>query len=540
MPNSHGSASLRSSAGAHRCHVLLEMRPALDGFFGIPQQTRLLFALLAQIDEVQASGLLQMSGRFVEGGLRPGKLVAPDRALHRQAQTIMSIKPQPGRPTRSLLRRGIRDIVAGAKIYLSAICGTSLKLREFYPSHFEDFVWQNFFCLSVAPGERPQVLRSFYKICPEPWQLLHRVGLVLAKLGLRSRYATLNTKGIDALIAQTPYPGRVTRGTRLIVQYHDAIPIMMPHTISDRSFHENSHYHALKANVAAGAEFVCVSESTKRDLLALYPKARATVIHNIIAPYFCPATLEQDRVPGIIHQHLVREEKLSKRHRKEVDAKELSRRFASDDSAVPFYNAAFAPGSKFLLVVSTLEPRKNHIRVIEAWQSLKAKADPTLRLVLVGNIGWDFEKILAATRPSIKAGELFLIHGLSGEALRCLYRAAAATICASVGEGFDFSGAKSMRCGGVVAASDIAVHREIYGDAAVYFDPYNTEELARVVRGLLYDKGADNLREDLRTKGGMQSAKYLPELILPKWRALLGLPVIEQAAENEPASVVPV
>ncbi|MDR7927306.1 hypothetical protein RIE95_09980 [Acidithiobacillus thiooxidans] len=48
-----------------------------------------------------------------------------------------------------------------------------------------------------------------------------------------------------------------------------------------------------------------------------------------------------------------------------------------------------------------------------------------------------------------------MLHSVPAEALRLLFRQAVVTVCPSVGEGFDFSGVEAMRCGGVVAASDI-------------------------------------------------------------------------------------
>ena len=82
-----------------------------------------------------------------------------------------------------------------------------------------------------------------------------------------------------------------------------------------------------------------------------------------------------------------------------------------------------------------------------------------------------------------------------------------------------------MRSGGVVAASDIPVHREIYGDAAFYFDPYDPDDIANALQALLHDPQAETLRETLRNAGAAQSRLYMPDAILPKWQAFLsGLP----------------
>jgi hypothetical protein len=114
-----------------------------------------------------------------------------------------------------------------------------------------------------------------------------------------------------------------------------------------------------------------------------------------------------------------------------------------------------------------------------------------------------------------------MLHSVPAESMRILYQQATVTVCPSVGEGFDFSGAEAMRCGGVVAASDIAVHREVYGEAAVYFDPYDTQSVVQSLQTLVYAEDAPARTEALRAAGLEQSARYLPERIVPQWAAFL-------------------
>jgi len=104
--------------------------------------------------------------------------------------------------------------------------------------------------------------------------------------------------------------------------------------------------------------------------------------------------------------------------------------------------------------------------------------------------------------------------------LRLLYRHASATVCPSFGEGFGFSGVEAMRCGGVVAASDLPVHREVYGDAAEYVSPYSAGEIKASLERLLGD-GAAARRAALVACGSEVAARYLPERVLPQWQALV-------------------
>jgi glycosyltransferase involved in cell wall biosynthesis len=505
--------------------VLLDMRPALDGFYGIPQETRLLFAALAALLEVRVEGLLQMSTRQVKGGVAQGSTLREAERIHRYAKAVVSLKGQ----STVDWKVGVADWL-GALLHKGALRWGAwtgfgpIRLKSFETRAFRDFIWQQLFARSVPPAERDQVLRSDYRICASPWRWMHLVGIERAGLLGQSRYPRMDTRGIDVFIAQTPYPGRVSAGTMLVVHYHDAIPVLMPHTISDRAFHEASHFQALAANVRDGAYFVCVSEATRQDLLSLFPQAepRAVTIHNMLPAHYHPGLAEPERVPGIVRRHL-HDEFRPKGGSAKTDRSvyKLAKSFSNETEKSAFYAQAFGPGSRFILMVSTIEPRKNHVRLIEAWEVLRDRVDPDLKLVLVGHIGWDHKAVLEGCLPWIEQGGLFMLHSVPADSMRILYQQATVTVCPSVGEGFDFSGAEAMRCGGVVAASDIPVHREVYGEAALYFDPYDTQSVVQALQALIYADDAPERTERLRSAGLEQSAKYLPERIVPQWAAFL-------------------
>jgi glycosyltransferase involved in cell wall biosynthesis len=121
----------------------------------------------------------------------------------------------------------------------------------------------------------------------------------------------------------------------------------------------------------------------------------------------------------------------------------------------------------------------------------------------------------------IDRGELFMLNAVPAPDLRVLYRHAAATVCPSLGEGFDFSGVEAMRCGGLVVASDIPVHREVYEDAAEYFDPYSTISAVKALKKVLYEPDIQQVQQRLRQRGEEVSSRYLPEKILPQWEQFL-------------------
>lgn len=508
---------------AGKTPVLMELRPALDGHYGIPQETRLLFSALAGLPEVELSGLLQMSKRMTRGGLDDKRKLATAEQVHRYSRTVVSLKGQSLVDWKEGVAGFVEEQLERWRLRLAAYFGLGgVSLKRFETRYFEDFVWQTLFARSVPSEERERILECDHRVCASPWLWMHLVGIERKALLKKSAYPKVDLSGFEILIAQTPYPGRVEGGVKLVVHYHDAIPVLMPHTISDQAFHEASHYNALAANVRDGAHFVCVSEATRRDLLSLFPEAelRTVTIHNMLPAHYYPAEPEPERVPGIVRRYQFGEFK-PPQVKKSDRVYRLSRRFVGEAEKAAFYEQSFDAKSRFLLMVSTIEPRKNHRRLLEGWEVLRDRVDKGLKLVFVGHIGWDYTDLLDGCETWIEQGSLFMLQNVPADALRVLYRQALVTVCPSVGEGFDFSGVEAMRCGGVVAASDIPVHREVYGEAADYFDPYDTRSLVNGLQGLIGDAGAEAARERLRTAGQRQSERYLPERILPQWASFL-------------------
>ena len=80
--------------------VLLEMRPAFDGYAGIPQETRLLFRGLCMTDSLEVEGLLQTSHRFLAVGTKNLSELDTEASVdatrfHRYSRTIISIETKP-------------------------------------------------------------------------------------------------------------------------------------------------------------------------------------------------------------------------------------------------------------------------------------------------------------------------------------------------------------------------------------------------------------------------------------------------------------
>lgn len=501
-----------------KVNILLELRPALEGFAGIPQETRLLFRGLRMLKEYEVEGMLQTSHRVLAKGTRNTRYwrkATDAKKINRYSRIVISMAEKPYRNAAeavlAYMEKKLNAFVLGV---LTSIGLGRVKLTSFDSTEFKDFVWRTLFSKTLPAHDYELVSSAKMRICSTPWHTMHMAGLKTLNTNTVATYPTIDAEDIDIFIGQTPFPGKLTKGTRFVVRYHDALPVFMPHTIPDKSIHQATHFHALASNVAQGATFACVSEATRQDLLKLFPAAKTVTIHNMVSHHYFNEDSPFDRVRGIIRTRL-----------HEGDAAKginLLPKFLSLREKESFYRKHLHGDQfKYLLVVSTIEPRKNHSRLLAAWEVIKADLDPNLKLVVVGGLGWDYGPTVRAFSSWIDRGELFVLSSVPSPDLRVLYHHAAATVCPSLGEGFDFSGAESMASGGVTIASDIPVHREVYEDAAEYFNPYATGSLVTALKKVIYSEESDSVRQDMLTKGQQIASRYQPEKILPQWKNFL-------------------
>jgi glycosyltransferase involved in cell wall biosynthesis len=497
---------------AGKLRVLMELRPALEGYSGIPQETRLLFRGLSANEGIELEGLLVPPVRKLARGTANDWLnrsTSPARKINRYSRVVVSLSNRPfGAPLDMLLQFFTRHTQT-AIISLGSLLGLSrISLTRFESRYFEDFIWRTLFSKSLPATDFNLVTAKNHRICSVSWESQQKAGLATLLLSRYPRYPRLLTSGFDILIAQTPYPARVAASTALVVRYHDAIPIFMPHTVNSKNKHQAHHFYSLLGNVRAGAYFACVSDASREALCRVFPETaqRAVTIHNMVSAHFFQEDSSSERVPQIIRNRLERESELT------------VPKFLSLRESELFYRRVLTQRPfRYLLMVGTVEPRKNHTRLLAAWEVIRAEVDPELKLVVVGGLGWDYEEIMRGFRTAIDQGNAFLLKSVPAAELRVLYRHALITVCPSLAEGFDYSGIEAMRSGGVVAASDIPVHREVYEDAAEYFDPYSTTRVVDVLSNLLAPAGAA-LRDHLRQRGSAVSTRYLPEHIVPQWQ----------------------
>lgn len=154
------------------------------------------------------------------------------------------------------------------------------------------------------------------------------------------------------------------------------------------------------------------------------------------------------------------------------------------------------PG-RFWLSVGTIEPRKNQIRLAEAYARYVALGGARMPLIFAGGRGWlmdDFESRLEALGI---AGDVVMTGYVSDEELVWLYRNCYGNVYPSLFEGFGLPVLEGMQFGAPTIASTSTSIPEIAGDAAVLTDPEDVEALAQAMLRLCQDKGERARLSDL-------------------------------------------
>lgn len=202
-----------------------------------------------------------------------------------------------------------------------------------------------------------------------------------------------------------------------------------------------------RSSVKRASSVIAVSESTKRDLVRLYgiAAAKITVIPNgYDSELFHPSA------------------KLS----------------------ASFLKSYGLKSGSYLLYVGTIQPRKNVIKLIQAFRLLKEQGYPG-KLVIAGRVGWLADETLAAIKRSQDAKDIVLTGYVSDSVRAGLYRHAQVFVLPSLYEGFGVGALEAMASGCPVAVSDNSSLPEVVGDAGVYFDPHDPASIAHSVLGLI-------------------------------------------------------
>ena len=255
-------------------------------------------------------------------------------------------------------------------------------------------------------------------------------------------------------------------GTRTLLTVHDLSFIQDPDSADERL---RAYLNKVVPRSVRRADHILAdSQATKEDLIDLWqtPAEKITVIYCGVESRFRPVT---------------------------------------DPAALAAVRARYRLGDgPFILSVSTLQPRKNYRRLIQAFAPLAGRY-PDLSLVIAGGKGWGYDEILAEPER-LGITERVRFPGFVADAdLPALYSAAAVFAYPSLYEGFGLPVLEAMACEAPVIASNRPSLPEVTGDAGLQVDPLEVDNWTAGMERLLTDAG---LRADLIAKGKTQAGHF--------------------------------
>jgi glycosyltransferase involved in cell wall biosynthesis len=155
---------------------------------------------------------------------------------------------------------------------------------------------------------------------------------------------------------------------------------------------------------------------------------------------------------------------------------------------------------QYLLFVGTLQPRKNIVRIVQAYAQYRGADENPAALVLAGGKGWLYDESWTHGVEDV------LLPGYIDEADKgALYAGALALVFPTLYEGFGFPVIEAMHCGTPVIASNTSSLPELTGDAGLLVDPLDVDAIAAAMSQLATD---ESLRAGLRERGYKQAARF--------------------------------
>jgi glycosyltransferase involved in cell wall biosynthesis len=161
-------------------------------------------------------------------------------------------------------------------------------------------------------------------------------------------------------------------------------------------------------------------------------------------------------------------------------------------------NEKYNINGKYLLYLGTLEPRKNIIRLIQAYAQLKTEIPNTPRLVLAGKKGWMYDSIFELVKELNLEEEIIFTGYIEIKDAPVLMKGAVLFLFPSLYEGFGMPPLEAMACGTPVLVSNVSSLPEVVGDAGILVDPFSVNSIRQGIENLLNDK---NKRDKLALKG---------------------------------------
>lgn len=459
---------------------------SIGGYAGIPQDTRTIFQVLSECSSVQLEGLLYLSRipfPFRKKFTKNWNTEHFFNELNKQSYDLKPINKFEKFIYRSLRFMELINIFLQNQFDLSLLNSKSNG----------EAIWKSSFAKTIHEKNQDLILnQKFYYS-----DISSRDILFSAHYG---RKIYLNTTEYDFALFPDVRAVNVSPNTKKIVRYHDSFAFLCPDFFQTN--HSKMHLSSLKSCVADGSYFACNSENTRETLLTVFPEIgnKAHVVPLAIQPY--SKKLDVKKLTEICLTHL------STQICPEKNLQGI-KTFLKEESSF-----------EYILSLSTLEPRKNYIGLIRAWEKLNYFNKKNIKLMIVANKGWLSNDIEEVMLPHIKLGNIIHLSGVSVSDVPYLYSHAKLFAYLSFHEGFGIPPLEAMHCQCPVLASDNPTHRGSMGDAAYYVNPYDIDEIANGMNKLIYHIDADKISSQFVLKGKEIIKQYSIESVQKAWAEL--------------------
>ena len=164
---------------------------------------------------------------------------------------------------------------------------------------------------------------------------------------------------------------------------------------------------------------------------------------------------------------------------------------------------AFEIPKQFILCVGSIEPRKNLLGLLKAYNLLDKAFKSKYKLVLVGFKGWENSEVMELIKQDDE--HIHYLGYISDEELAKVYNRASCFVYPSFYEGFGLPPLEAMACATPVVTSDISSIPEVCQDAVVYCDPHDAEDIKEKIELVLKDT---LLQEELIQKGLKRASMF--------------------------------
>ena len=258
---------------------------------------------------------------------------------------------------------------------------------------------------------------------------------------------------------------RDVQGMDVTQLVHDLIPLVMPEHIAD-DFSHKFHYW-LETSLDYCTRYYANSESTARDLARFMAEAGQELPIEVVplARHFADAPAQQTKISAPTLKSYL------------DDIKDVDR---------SVLNLTKMP---YVLVVGTMETRKNAWRLAQVWQRLGQDRDINVpKLVFAGKSGWyntDFDALMNATGNL--GGWVQMIDGPSDNDLQFLYKNCLFTAMVSYYEGWGLPIGEGLSFGKTGVVADNSSMPEVGGDMVEYCDAQSIDSIYAACRRLIED-----------------------------------------------------